>query len=162
MFLSASQRHIFAKLIKQYHNINKTEHVFIIPVFLPCRTSPALLRQTSHNFHKTYCMSQQTFPAWPRGILLRPATDCKIFRIPCLSSYFRFYHTGKVGYNRKKKQAFFVSEQEKVQIFCWIFSFCSFLMCFSCDSSDFLVYNAFVLRILLRFIKLIAPWTTFP
>ena len=66
---------------------------------------------------------------------------------------FKFCHGGKVGKKCKKKQGFSAGQPQNMSIFSFFYCFFSFLVPFSCHSSDFLVYNLFVLPILLSLIK---------
>ena len=66
---------------------------------------------------------------------------------------FKFCHGGKVGKKCKKKQGFSAGPPQNMSIFSFFYCFFSFLVPFSCHSSDFLVYNLFVLPILLSLIK---------
>ena len=59
------------------------------------------------------------------------------------------FHVGKVEKKRKKKQDFPTGPSQNTLIFSFSYAFFSFLRCFSCDSSENLVYSHFVLLILL-------------
>lgn len=65
---------------------------------------------------------------------------------------FKICHAGKVGKKCKKKQGFSTNQPQNMSIFSFFYCFFSFLVPFSCHSSDFLVYNLFVLPILLSVI----------
>ena len=66
---------------------------------------------------------------------------------------FKICHAGKVGNKCKKKQGFSAYPPQNMSIFSFFYCFFSFLVSFSCYSSDFLVYNHFVLPILLSLTK---------
>ena len=62
---------------------------------------------------------------------------------------FKICHAGKVGNKCKKKQGFSAYPPQNMSIFSFFYCFFSFLVSFSCYSSDFLVYTTYVYQILL-------------
>lgn len=148
MFGQCHLRHILANLIKQSHNINKAERFFnhmahsksLRSIF--STSFPDMPNFSKKRLSITSGMSIDRESGLPERIMTEHASsNIFVFMTLCFSA--------KLTSNRIKSKAQNEKQQEKPPIISLFYNFFSFLIGFSCYSSDFLVYTTYVYQILL-------------